>query len=316
VSKRWRIVIAVVAAVLLVIIGGFFLVLRLTAPSPLDSTIDVEPKELPTAWIVEDDPAEEPAMPVASPSEDMPPEPASPPVSYTTTGTLAFVSKGKPFGEESYEIVMDAEGTRLASQGRFFFRVVVATISVIFEQELTANANLHPATYSASFDAPLGQDQTIESAFADGVMTVRSNGEEVRSEAPEDAFLLGMFSTYALLPIAFPLRAEGGLARFDILFFGGPPGQSGSDRGSSPMRMSRLADVVILVGTQTLTVNAYAISSTLGDSLLLAKDREFLALLAGTEDEAFFVYRSDFFPDGFKIEEGLTGSMGWIRHVP
>jgi len=82
------------------------------------------------------------------------------------------------------------------------------------------------------------------------------------------------------------------------------------------MRMTRLPDVVILVGTQTLTVNAYAILSTLGDSLLLAKDREFLALLAGTEDEAFFVYRSDFFPDGFEIEEGLTGSMGWIRHVP
>jgi len=301
--KRWLLVLSIIVAVILVIGGGLLIALRLTAPALSDTPIATEQKELPTAWIeAESDPLLSSEAPLSE-SAATPLKSAPDALVFSADGTLAFFGNGRPFGEEAYELKLTEDAMTLRSRGRFRFRIVVATINVAFEQELVSDAALHPSSYRATFDAPLGQDREIESVFTGETALINEGGREKEIEVPESAFILGTFSTYTLLPIAFALHEENGVASFDVLVFGGPPDQEAEDEGSSWMVVERRAAMRIRANGQTLSVDTYAITSALGESLLLAKGLEFLAFVAGDDEESLLAYRSDFFPDGIEILE-------------
>ena len=300
--RRWLRIALIVLGALALLIGGLLLALRFTSPSAPTSLTIPERKELPEAWVSpgESAPLEE-SVPAADDASSMTElEAPGRTASFSTSGVLAFARSDRPFGEESYELEMTEDAVNLTSRGRFWFKVVVATISVTFEQAFTADESLRPASYSAIFDAPLGLSRRIEAHFEGETATTLSGNQEKKIQMSESTLVLGMFSTYALLPIAFSLRAVDGMAVFEILAFGGPPGRE-EENATSPMTMERLPPVSIRTGDRTLSVDAYRVSSTFGDSLLLAKDREFLALLAGDGSDAFTVYRSDFFPEGVDL---------------
>lgn len=304
--RRWWIIVLIVVAVLAIVFGGFLLVLRLTSPPALDAPIPAESKALPEAWL-------EPGSPRLQ-DEVAPPVPQTPSATsrpseerwtpYSTTGTLALVGEDRPFGEESYQLDVREDGITLVSYGRFWFKVLVATISVTFEQTYETDGNLRPRLYEAAFDAPLGQDRSIHNEIVDGVAYITSGNERMEIRIGDDTLVLGTFSTYALLPVLFPLWESDGLASFDVLMFGGPPGQSEMESGALPrMTVERLSPMRIRAQGQTLSVDAFAVTSDIGNSLLLARDNEFLAVLAEGDEESLLVYRTDFFPEGFEIVE-------------
>ena len=309
--KRWRVVVLIIIGVLAFVLGGFLLVLRLTSPPVLAAPISAEPKALPEAWLEPGSTQlEDEAVPPALQTSSV----ASPPsearwIPFSTSGTLALVGKDRPFGEESYELDVREDGITLVSNGRFWFKVVIATINVTFEQRYETDSSLRPRLYEAAFDAPLGQDRSIRSEVIDGVAHITSDDEREEIPIDDDTFVLGMFSTYALLPVLFPLWESDGLASFDVLMFGGPPQQDEMEGGVLPrMSIERLSSMRIRAESLTLSVDAYAITSDFGDSLLLARDNELLAVLAGGDEESLLVYRTDYFPDGFEIVDDAAGS--------
>ncbi|MCK4391823.1 hypothetical protein KAX17_02860, partial [Candidatus Bipolaricaulota bacterium] len=52
---------------------------------------------------------------------------------------------------------------------------------------------------------------------------------------------------------------------------------------------------------QVLTVSRYALSGDMGAMMLYARGVELLGLFTGNDEESMFVYRADYFENGFEI---------------
>jgi len=316
-KRKWIRVLLFIAGGLVVVVVGLLIVLRLTAPPPIGDSSGESARDLPESWLTTtedrdnsaaDSSAQAPpsaqTMQTASATAELAP-PVLPTESRTRSlsGRLIFYGGERPFGEEAYEIESDGDGALLTSTGEFRFRALVATLRVVFDQRLEADADFVPLLYESSFDAPLGFDREVRSEFADGIARTTASGNQTETPIRSDRVaVLGTFSTYALLPILFAERAVDDRASFDVLVLGGPPGSEDEESDSLPsLSMERLSPIDIRASEKTLSVDAYLVRSDLGLSLLLAKDEEFLAFLAGDEDGTMSVFRSDFFPDGFEI---------------
>jgi len=279
------------------------LVFLLSSPE-VDLLLEVAPKEIPAGWVSTEEPAAEEVT--ADPTAVAP----GPAIPYASSGRLALLGNGKPFGEEVYELRIDESGATLVSSGRFWFKVILATVHVTFEQTLEAESDLRPVMYVAQFHAPFGLDRSIRASVLDDRMTVeRSGGTEEFQIDPARAFPLGTFSTYVLLPRLFALRHEDGLVSLDVLVFGGPPSQASRPAGERlpTMTLERTGTARLRAGSVLLDVDGYVVLSDLGRSELYARGDEFLALRAGTEDESLWVYRSDFFPNGLEVADDAVG---------
>ena len=289
-SRRRKVVVWIIGG-LVVAIGGLIAAFVLSSPSSADLPIDVAPKEIPTDWF-------DPEASARAESE-------TPAVPYVSTGKLALIGNGKPFGEEAYELTIVEDRATLYSSGRFWFKVVVATVHVTFEQTFEGDGDLRPVRYAAEFHAPLGFDRSVRATVEDDRVTVeRSDEEERLTIEPQKTFTLGTFSTYVLLPRLFTLRSEDGSASFEVLVFGGPPNQGSDDSaadGLPVMTIERAGIAALRAGEILLDADRYLVSSDLGESELFARGDEFLAFRAGEGDESLLVYRSDFFPDGLEI---------------
>jgi len=307
-SRKRKTVITIVGLVGVAIVA-LILVLLLSSPPTIDPPFDVETKEIPLDWV-------DPPTTAADPGEDEPESteeevPAdaqaeAPPEPYVSTGSLRLMGDGKPFGEETYELMISEDRATLYSSGRFWFKVVLATIQVTFEQTFEGEGDLRPVMYVAEFHAPLGFDRSIRATVEDDRVTVeRSRDVEQILIQPEKTFTLGTFSTYVLLPRLFALRRDNGSASFEVLVFGGPPNQerntTASEDGLPVMTIEQAGLASLRAGEVLLEVDCYHVSSDLGESELFARGDEFLALRAGDGDESLLAYRSDFFPDGVEI---------------
>ena len=303
-SRRRKVVISIIGG-LVVAVGGLIAAFFLSSPTPVDLSLEGPTQEIPPDWLDEETRDED-----AEPSETAEVDPLPGPT--VTTGRLAMLGDGKPFGEESYELILSEDRATLRSSGRFWFKVVVATVQVTFEQVLEGGADLRPLSYTAEFHAPLGFDRSVRATIEGNRATIeRSGGTEEIPIDPERTVALGMFSTYALLPKLVSLRSAGDSASFDVLAFGGPPNQ-GSDGGSSGdelpvMTVERAGSAFLRADDLRLEADRYVVTSDLGENELYARDDEFLALRAGDEESTLWVYRSDFFPDGLEVE-GSTSS--------
>ena len=309
-SRKWKAVLWIVAFVAAAT-GGLMIAFVLSSPPPPDLPLDVETKEIPLGWIEPPVSASEPpAVEPGNDSVDAPVETAYEP--YVSTGKLTLLGDGKPFGEEAYELTISEDRAVLQSSGRFWFKVVLATIHVTFEQTFEGDGDLRPVMYVAEFHAPLGFDRSVQATVQDDRMTVvRSDTEEQIAIEPERTFTLGTFSTYVLLPRLFALRRDDGSASFEVLVFGGPPSQTdtadSSDDGLPVMTVERAGTALLRARGILLDVDCYVVSSDLGESEMFARGDEFLAFRAGEGDESLLVYRSDFFPDGVEIVSITSG---------
>lgn len=288
-GRRAKIALAILGLLLLAV-AAFALTLVLTSPSPGLPAQPVVEKPIPEAWATEiPDPAG-----------------AAPSPYWTMTGSLSLLANGRAFGDEAYQLDVSPEGVRLSSTGRFWFRVVLANVSIAFRQEWAGTVGYEPVSFALHVEAPLGQGYDVAARLEGNELRVE-RGEETRTVSidPSRALVLGMFSTYALIPAVFPEREEGGVAAFDALVFGGPPGAaSGVGTELPTLVVERSDDATILLAGRALTLDRYRIRSSYGDSLLYAKGREFLALVAGTAERPLVAYRSDYFPEGFPLSPG------------
>ncbi|MEW5827008.1 MAG: hypothetical protein AB1778_09285 [Candidatus Bipolaricaulota bacterium] len=286
-----RILLGVLLALVL-LAGGLAVALRLTSPPPPEAVAQAPAKPIPEEWTAPSDMIEVPTPVVAEGR-----------AAWSTTGTVLLLSNDKPFGEETYELDVGPDGASLSSSGRFWFRILVATVRVSFTQSWAGGKDLEPREYSAHFDAPLGQSQTLQAAFAAESAAVRRNGDEETFPVPlDEAVVLGTFSSYAFLPVLFRERHVDGRAEFSALLFGGPPGAAApSAEGLPRLVMERDGEGLLTAGEARVAAERYILESPLGTSELYAKGHEMLALVAGTADRRLFVYRSDYFPTPPKI---------------
>ncbi len=265
------------------------LVVHFTSPSPDIVSTAVPEKRIPTDWVAE---TQTPARTTGG-------------VLWSTTGSLALSAAGRPFGDETYQLDVSADGASLSSTGRLWFKVVLATLHIAFHQQWEGTADLRPASYSLHLDAPLGLGQEIAGRLEGDRYVVRRNGAETAIPvAPERAVVLGMFSTYAIVPLLFAEREIDGVATFDALVFGGPAGAARGDPSDLPaVVVERAGTVDVVIDGISIAVDRLRIRSSYGDSTLYAKGQEFLALTAGTADRPLVVYRSDYFPNGFALAD-------------
>jgi hypothetical protein len=297
----------IVVGGLIVLVAGLLVTLRLTSPSS-DLLSPVVEKPIPEAWL--EPPSSAYAGEGDTPLTSNPEAPSEASISarretFQSSGSLAFIGDGRPFGDETYTLEVSDQGVALESSGQFQFKVVVATIRISFSQSLRGDAALRPTDYRLRIDAPLGFGREISGSIRDGTADFTQGTE--RSSLPVDAdrlFITGMFSTYALIPVLFEERQVGGEARFDLLAFGGPPGSSGDNQGTTEvLTVTRKGEALLLADELRLTVDRYLLETPYGESTLLSKGRDFLGFVAGNGEKSMIVYRSDYFPNGFELLE-------------
>jgi len=193
----------------------------------------------------------------------------------------------------------------LRSNGKFWFKALVATITLKYDQVLQFDSYLRPLSLASTFDAPLGFGREVQAEFTDGSAVVRS-GDTVDEYAVnlESAFVLGTFSTYAVIPLLYELREFEGETGLETLVFGGPPNsdETAEEDGLPETRISRIEDGVIQFDGREMAVSQYEVTGSMGTMRLFALGIELLGLFAGDSEESLFVYRADYFEDGFTFD--------------
>ncbi len=306
----------------ILLVGVLLLVLRLSSSNPESDLTAIDIKELPSVWGQETEmmatdavnPSDESqidasvgvdGLPLVEAPEDvviLPPTIEA--FDLPIAGTLVMVGGGKPFGEEVFELGMEGDDVFLRSSGKFWFKALIATITLKFEQVLQMDSQLRPMSLASTFDAPLGFGRQVQADFEGGRAIVRSGDKA--EEYPVDlerAYVLGTFGTYAVIPLLYEMRGHEGEAVLETLVFGGPPNQEdGEETNELPeTRITRIEDTTIRFGDRELTVSQYEISGDMGTMTLFARGIEMLGLLAGDGNESMFVYRADYFEDGFTV---------------
>ena len=323
-KRRTKWILGLSIGIPVVLIAGGLLALRLTSSNPELDLASIEVKELPGTW--EQDPSIADVTPSDAAARD---DTNAPTVSDTPkseaviaplvlaptiedfglpiSGTLIMMNEGKLFGEESFELALETGDVMLRSNGRFWFKALIATITLKYDQILQMDSHLRPTSLASSFDAPLGFGRDIQADFADGGAVVRSgkNVEEFSVDL-DRAYVLGTFSTYAIIPLLYELREFEGSVSLETLVFGGPPSQDNESQedGLPETIITKMDDTMIRFGDQQLTVSQYEISGDMGVMMLYARGIELLGVYAGDDEESMFAYRADYFEDGFEVVDG------------
>jgi len=297
------------------LLGGLWLVLALSTSSG-QPTPQVAQRDIPDAWVspevndVQDPtPLHDEKAPPADPLPANPDAPSSPVPEvatvqepYELSGSLAFLGGERSFGSEAYSLTVDESGVRLVSSGEFSFKVALVTVRVPFEQTLVLDADQRPIRYLFDLNAPLGFDEYVEAEFETDEVLITSDEGDMRLPLPSTpVFAMGSFSTYALLPLLFADDSQLVSASFDVIAFGGPPGDEEETDEWPRMDVVREGTSILRSANLDVEVAKYRVSSDDLAGFLYARGREFLAFYAGDEEGSLLIYRTDFFPDGVEI---------------
>lgn len=322
-KRRTKRVLGLSIGIPIILVVAVLIVLRLSSANPELDLASIEIKDVPDVWVqapsipnedtdgsVEPDgelkPIDADAEDIEEPDEAASLSPAIDDFELPISGTLVLMDGDKPFGEESFELVLEDEEIMLRSNGKFWFKALIATITLKYDQILQMDSRLRPMSLASTFEAPLGFGRTIQAEFTDGTAIVRS-GEDVEETSVdlERAYVLGTFSTYVVIPLLYELRQFEGEVGLETLVFGGPPNRDDDTAtdGLPETRISRIEDTIIRFSDRELAVSQYQISGDMGTMILYARGIEMLGLFAGDEVESMFVYRADYFEDGFEIVE-------------
>lgn len=216
-----------------------------------------------------------------------------------SSGLLRMANDGKPFGQERFEIAVEGDSVRLTSTGEFLFKVVLVTVRISFQQELVVGRDGRPRFYRLATQAPFGQDMSLEATFSENIVEL-SIGSDLISRAirPDQAIVIGTFSSYTLLPAILAVRGASA-ANLDVLLFGGPPGtEQGGEADFLPqMHISDSVVAQVTSGNLALDVDAYRLSGPLGDGVLYARGNELLGLTLISADGSIDIWRGDYFAE-------------------
>lgn len=220
---------------------------------------------------------------------------------YSSRGQLAYSVRGGILGHESYTLTVGSEGIRLTSAGQFTVRLLLVPMRATFTQEAVLDAQGRPVSYALEVHAPLGMSRTIVTEVEGERVTVISGDERGEASlAPGPAVILGMPSSLAILP-ALVVGSPPAASECQVLVVG-TTSTSRTEEGAVPtmIRAEPGGERIILAGGSRIAVDTYRLPSA-GDAVLLARGREFLGMQVGEGTDSLFVYRSDYFPDGFEL---------------
>jgi hypothetical protein len=231
-------------------------------------------------------------------------------------GRLVFEGQGKRLGEESYLLRrLESGKVQLTSTGTFAFQVLFVKLKFEYTQEINLDSDLRPISFALDMNGPLGFGNQKTEIKIEGDTAFISAGDEKREENIEsdNTIILGMFSSYALIPKLFEVRANGDKANFKVLTSGGFGGREGRRReeastgASSPpspisfVEVERIGTVMIKDVSKEIEIERYLIKTGNGESTLLAKDGELIGFIGQGPNGSFVVYRADLFPKGFEM---------------
>lgn len=305
-KRRTKWIIGLAAGIPVVLIGGAVLLLLLTSEDPEMLLSSIETRDLPSGWTEEatEQPLQSAADTMQPPTLIEETAPSLDDLGLPINGTLVVRRDGSAFGEETFQLALDGDRVELQSNGRFWFKASIATITIAFDLTMLLDSQLRPYTFSSNFDAPLGFGRSMQAEFEDARAIVRS-GSDVSEYAIEldQAFVLGTFSTYAIIPLLYELRQPEGIVSFDVLLFGRPMNREENAAGDRLPKMwvERIEDGDIRHNDRVLTVSRYRISGDMGDMILYAHGTELLGIVANSDEGSMFVYRADYFEDGFEV---------------
>ncbi len=261
-------------------------------------------REIPSDWLA---PPATQTGPLAVPEEIGQPADVTAqmqPPNKELSGTLAVMANGKQFGEESYELrISNDNRVHMTSRGTFSFKVILANVTASFSQDVSLDGELRPDRCTLEINGPLGiGNRRIEGVVVGNVARLTSGDRQDEIHiGTSHPLVLGTFSTYALIPVLFRLLEGEGTVKFQVipLMSGrGKEDDAGKTDQPSLLSATRAADAFIKTGAGEVIVDKYILASSIGNSTLLAKDDEFLALVASSSEGSLVAYRSDFFPDG------------------
>jgi hypothetical protein len=248
-KRRTKWIIGLAVGIPTALIGGIVLVLLLTSPNPAAELASIETKELPDAWFQEasEDPIDlEPGTENPAPEEGA--ERSFDDLGLPISGTLVVQGDEHLFGEEAFQLTLEGDHVVLRSNGKLWFKALIATITVAFDQVLMLDSVLRPLMLSSVFDAPLGFSRDMRAEFEDSRALIQW-GDNFREYvvALDQVFVLGTFSTYAIVPLLYELRQSEGVVSLDVLVFGGLSrrDEDAVDDGLPEMRVEKIKDGAI-----------------------------------------------------------------------
>jgi len=301
--RRWRIALFVGIPLLVLAIATFTLMF-VASHSASDKELSVEPKEIPSSWIVPSSSAQTGSVVGTDADEVLLTDQLASPVERTMSGALIIIGNGKQFGEESYELqISNDNGVHMTSRGTFSFKVILAKVTAAFSQDVSLDGELRPDRYTLEINGPLGiGNRRIEGVVVGNVARLTSDDKQDEIHiGTSHPLVLGTFSTYTLIPVLFSLLEGKGTVEFQVIpLMRGRGKEDDAGKTNQPILLSvtRAGDALIKTGTGEVVVDKYILASSIGNSTLLAKDDEFLALVASSGDGSLIAYRSDYFPDG------------------
>lgn len=241
------------------------------------------------------------------PSEPAAPEPPDASLTFTPgiidSGKLTVEIRGRHIGTEDYTLERRETGELvLHSQGTLKFRIALFDVEATFEQAIAFTAQRRPASYQLALNGPVGIGNRRVSARFGAATGIVDNGER-RSEIalPEEPFLLlGMFSSYAVVPLWAQPDASQKLKVISL---------RGDRRDQSDIW-------VLLEYVRPVTLRGAQGDSLEAEEYLLKNERMMLKLYLSGErllalqndtnksDESFRLYRHDLFSHDFDVLSG------------
>lgn len=216
-------------------------------------------------------------------------------------GTLAIEIRGQSIGTEHYTLERQEDGSLLLrSHGKLNFKIALFTVQATFAQVMTFTAERRPVSYQLALSGPLGVgDRKVSASFGASVGIVDDGQKRTEIVLPQEPFLLlGMFSSYALVP----LWAQQNLPhKLKVVSMRGDRRDGGPEIW---VTLERLRSVHLRgAGAQTLPAEEYLLKSERFNLKLYLSEERLLGLHNDStdKDQNFWLYRSDLFPEGFAV---------------
>ena len=243
-------------------------------------------------------PEEEPSPPepeLSAPT--LVPPPDGPSVGILDRGMLVVEARGQRISTEEYTLERrDSGELALHSHGTLSFKIALFTVQATFAQTITFSAQRRPLSYQFALQGPAGiGNRTVSARFGATTAIVDDGQKKTEIALPEEPFLLlGMFSSYAILPLWARRDAP---QRLKVISLRG-------DRRNREIwvLLEYTGPVQLSDGTSMLEADEYLLKDEQFTLKLYFSGDRLLALTNDTteRDRSFRLYRSDLFPQGVK----------------
>ncbi len=222
-------------------------------------------------------------------------------------GTLVIEARGRRLGTESYTLERQENGDLyLRSNGMLHFKIAFFNVQASFVQVMTFTAQRRPLSYQLALSGPMGVgNRKISAGFGASSEGIVDDGQhQTKITLPEEPFLLlGMFSSYAILPFwARPDAPQ----RLKVISLRGDRRDGGAEIWVVYKGKARLRALHAGAEAHAVDAEEYLLTSERFTMQLYLSGERLLGLQGAETEraESFRLYRSDLFPEGFEVLSG------------